>query len=148
MVKRALNGLLTGILGFNFFLLPLYHYHPGTTHAHEGKIEIHDHEALVHSYELETLAHNLTHKGDPREDHSHSHTHPLSKHESSDALFDFQKSFLPKDKLKIVSKHGEIAPALRTNEPKNELRPLAARPPVVRSRITLDPPSSRSPPRA
>ena len=72
---------LTCMLGIQFFLLPLYHFHPDNIHGHQGQLSPHRHIGHFHSHELETLAHfslARDHDAGTRTHHSH---HPGDQEE-------------------------------------------------------------------
>jgi len=51
----GLGRVLMVFLGLQFFLLPLYHYHPQVTHSHAGEGSLHTHGGYFHSAGLENL---------------------------------------------------------------------------------------------
>ncbi len=109
---KNLPGLLLTLilfLGLNFLLIPFYHFHPATSHSHNGDTSLHEHEGHLHSAEVESIAHALNlHPSDPGLDAKHHHSHSSPQHDSDENEISLQNTTLASKVFSQANKHSAV----------------------------------------
>ena len=147
-LKKLPGMLLTLVvfLGFNFLLLPFYHFHPETSHSHSGEVSPHGHAGHLHSAEVESIAHALNlHPSEPGLDAKHHHSHSSPQHDSDDTEFSLQNTTLASKVSFQADQHFAVVALSNWKEP-NGFRSILYKPGSLIDFKSPDTPKERSPP--
>lgn len=133
-------------LGFNFLLIPFYHFHPEYSHSHNGEVAPHEHAGHVHSAEVESIAHALNlHPADPGLDANHHHPHSSPQHDSDDTEVNLQNTIRAAKVVFQADPHSAVV-ALSNRAESYDFRSLIHKTVSLKYFNSPDTPQERSPP--